>query len=92
MDWIMSKLAGAVAPKYIGSLVRTLIIALGGALLSLGIPVEQVEQLKVALEPVASGAITIGVGLLWSLIQKKTSAKQLWLQSHISMKLRQDGY
>lgn len=75
MDWIMSKLAGAVAPKYIGSLVRTLIIALGGALLSLGIPVEQVEQLKVALEPVASGAITIGVGLLWSLIQKKTSAK-----------------
>ena len=71
MDWIFSKLGVFFAPKYIGSVVRAVIVALGGALVSLGIPAEEVEPLKATLEPVLTGAITIGLGLLWSLVQKK---------------------
>jgi len=73
MDWILSKLGGAFAPKYIGAVVRALIVAVGGALVSFGIPAETVEPLKATLEPVLTGAITIAAGLIWSFIQKKKS-------------------
>lgn len=73
MDWIVSKLGGLFAPKYIGSIVRAIIVAVGGALVSFGIPPEHVEPLKASLEPVLTGAVTIAVGLIWSFIQKKKS-------------------
>lgn len=73
MDWIIAKISGVFAPKYIGSVVRAMIVAVGGALVSFGIPAEHVEPLKATLEPVLTGGITIAAGLIWSFIQKKKS-------------------
>lgn len=69
-DWIIEKIAGLFAPKYVGSFVRAGLQVLAGALISLGIQDTQVAAFTVATEPVLTGVIMALGTLGWSLFQK----------------------
>lgn len=73
MEWLKRNLLALFAPKYIGSIVRTLLAILAGYLLKLGIPQAQIDVLLKALDPVLLGVITAGGTAFWSLVQKSNS-------------------
>lgn len=73
IDFIVTKISALFAPKYVGSLVRTLLGVISGWLISLGIPSDQIAVFTSAAEPVLIGVATALVTLIWSFIQKKKS-------------------
>lgn len=75
MDWIKEKLLGLFAPKYIGSVVRTLLAALAGVLISIGIPKESVDVFTSSADPILTGVIIYIVTQGWSLINKKAKSE-----------------
>lgn len=70
-DWLFEKIGAMFGPKYIGATVRTLVAALSGVLLSVGLQPELVAKFSEVLDPVLSGLLTLAVTWLWSVIQKK---------------------
>lgn len=74
MDWILSKIAALFAPKYVGSVVRTVLGFVSGWIVSLGVPVDQVVQFTNAAEPVFIGVVSALATLAWSLVQKKKNS------------------
>lgn len=69
-DWILEKLGGMFGPKYIGALIRSLLLLLSGWLLKLGIPQADIDRLLLTLDPVLTGVVTALITLGWSFLQK----------------------
>jgi len=59
----------------IGSVVRHSLSALGGYFLAYGLSDDVVNNFVSSTEPLALGLISVGASQIWSLIQKKRSAK-----------------
>ncbi len=70
MDWIKDRLIGMFAPKYIGAIVRSLLLFASGYLVKIGIPQQQIDEAVRTLDPILVGVLTSGITLLWSFIQK----------------------
>ena len=67
MNWVLDKFKGLFATKYMASLGRTMLAALCGTLLGMGIDPATVESFKQAADPVVLGVIgyTVAQGLSW---------------------------
>ncbi len=78
MNWLKSKILKLIAPKYIGSLTRTLIAALGGFLATTQLPPELVAKVLAFLTDITpdiiaglSGYILYALAQGWSFLDKK---------------------
>jgi len=69
-DWLFEKVAALFGPKYIGATTRTLVAALSGILLGVGLDPSLVERFAQVVDPVLSGLLTLAVTWLWSIVQK----------------------
>lgn len=70
-DWIVEKIGGLFAPKYIGSLVRSVLQALSGVLIALGLPEGDVTKFTEASYPIIVGLVMWFGTWVWSVVQKK---------------------
>lgn len=68
MGWIKKKLLGLLAPKYIGSVVRTVLAAVAGYLAAKGLG-EAGDAVKGLEDEIAAILFALIQG--WSLIEKK---------------------
>ncbi len=75
MDWLKEKIMLLFAPKYIGSVVRTLLATIAGLLISIGIPKESVDIFTNSADPILTGVILYIVTQGWSLLNKKTKSE-----------------
>lgn len=74
-NWIKDKIAAAFAPKYVGSVVRTLLSVVAGVLVGKGATANQLEQFVNFSEPVLTGLIIWAGTQGWSLKQKAENSK-----------------
>lgn len=57
--------------SYIGSIVRTGLGVVSGALMATGIQEAQVTSFADAAAPIVTGVLTWGLAQVWSLVEKK---------------------
>lgn len=75
MNWLLSKLQGLFAEKYIKSIVRTLLAALAGLLAGYGIDSELIARFTTAADPIMSGLIIYALAQVWSITDKTKNQK-----------------
>lgn len=74
MTWILSKLSGLLAPKYIGAFIRAVLQAIAGFLIAKGLPAVDVNHFIDAAYPVLYGLITWLTTVGWSFVQKQRNS------------------
>lgn len=72
LDWIKKKFLD----KYTKSIVRTLVAALAGVLVGMGVDAETVAKFTEAANPVFTAAAVYAVAQLWSLLDKWQNQKE----------------
>lgn len=68
--WVKEQAMNLIQAKYIASIVRGLLRALGGVIVGLGLGSEEVDQFIIAAEPVITGLLLILIGQILSFMDK----------------------
>lgn len=76
MNWLLDKIKGVIAMKYIASFVRTGVAALAGFLIAIGIDPLVVEKFSGSAEVVATGVILYFVTQFFSVKDKAVNQKK----------------